>query len=218
MDDPTLLAWWRFEEEPESRVVLDCSGHGLDGVLAEGTVRRVPGRVGRAIDLDGEAGCFDLGTAASLSFTTTSFTVSAWVLVRRFNVAGGTSPRWVVGRAEFQGDGYQGWGVGSHGPSNFELKLFAAGEPFVSVEGPLPERAFVHVAAVYDVGRARARVFTDGALTAEVRDPTPPTSLPQAHAWLGCRNTVEDPFDGVIDEVRVYGRALDDAEIAELAR
>jgi hypothetical protein len=47
--------------------------------------------------------------------------------------------------------------------------------------------------------------------------PPKPFAHVSAHGWVGCRSSSEVPYDGTIDDLRIYARALDDAEIAALA-
>jgi hypothetical protein len=54
--------------------------------------------------------------------------------------------------------------------------------------------------------------------SAQVTLPTPTPADAQAHAWIGCRGGTEPPYDGLVDDIRIYSRALTPAEITALAK
>jgi len=85
---------------------------------------------------------------------------------------------------------------------------------------PPPAGVWTHIAATFD--GAYERVFLDGVEVASAVATAPPRNAPFA-VWLGdeqnaCSTSCLDcPFVGVMDEVRVYNRALSDHEISSLA-
>lgn len=92
---------------------------------------------------------------------------------------------------------------------------------------PVPEGdvdAWHHLCGVYD--GASYRLYRDGEVIAEQADPVAPMRVDAAWA-IGARGMPDptqpeasDPryFDGMIDDVRIYGRALSQAEVRALAR
>ncbi len=88
------------------------------------------------------------------------------------------------------------------------------GEAEVSA-GVLPIGEWTHVAATFD--GTTAKVYVNGAMTAE----DSPWSFgydPGAAMQIGaCDPGGGNPFNGALDEVRLYDRALSEAEILELA-
>jgi hypothetical protein len=74
---PGLLGYWSFDEADGERVA-DGSGNGADGVAHDG--RRVPGKKGNALLLDGLGGYFDYGNSPRFNFPAGGpFTFSVWV-------------------------------------------------------------------------------------------------------------------------------------------
>jgi arabinan endo-1,5-alpha-L-arabinosidase len=219
--DPSLVAWYPFEESSLTSV-HDCSGHGLDGTFTAGRVARTDGRIGRAIELDGVKGCFDLGAAPTLAFAGNPFTVTAWVKPRTFSyVPGGEEasadpkPRWFFGHLGHSSGVPRGWGVGTDNDEDVELKIFRDDGNYIESQTKVPTDAFVHVAAVYVPGKMEIYVAGASAVVTQTTDA--PSVDPEAHGWLGCREG-EPPFDGIVDEVRVYDRVLKPEEIAALAK
>jgi hypothetical protein len=225
--DPALAAWYPFEDDGANGI-LDCSGHGLDGTLgAGGTFTRIAGRpgAGQAISIGPTPGCFDLGVAASLAFSaTSSFTVTAWIKPRTHSYPdpdGGTDPkpRWFADR--FVGGAIQkGWGLGTDDTESatgfVEVKSFRGFDNFTEAEGLLGPSAWRHVAGLFTP--TTVGVYVNGALLREVELATPTPSETSAHAWIGCRGGDEPSFDGLLDDVRVYARALSVAELEALAQ
>jgi arabinan endo-1,5-alpha-L-arabinosidase len=223
--DSSLVAWFPFEET-DSQTVLDCSGHGLDGTLTPvGTFQRVAGRSGMGVDFGGTAGCFDLGLATALAFGSSPFTVAAWIKPRVFSYPapdGGSDPkpRWFFGHIN-RGSASKGWGIGTDSTSqidshNIEFKFFDSSGNFPEAESSVVIDQWVHVAGVFTPGSIKLYLY--GGLLVTTAVGTSPGIDVDAHGWLGCRTPDEPAFDGSVDDVRVYSRALDDPEIAALAQ
>lgn len=225
--DPSLVAWYPFEDLGAS-TILDCSGHGIDGKLGAGsTFTRIAGRPGggQAISIGPTAGCFDLGVAPSLAFGgSSSFTVTAWIKPRTHSYPdpdGGTDPkpRWFVDRY-VGGTVQKGWGLGTDDTAFatgfVEVKSFRGVDDFTEAEAAIIGTAWRHVAGVFTP--TTVAVYVGGGLVSEVQLPAPTPADLQAHAWLGCRGGDEPSFDGMLDDVRIYSRALSTTELSAFAQ
>jgi hypothetical protein len=219
--DPTLVAWYPFEEQ-SGDVIVDCSGQKLDGkLLPGGQFERIAGHDGRGIDLDGNAGCFDIGPATQLAFGGKPFTVSAWIKPRRFSYprldGSDFGPRWIFGHYGEDTNGIgRGWGLGTDDVSEVEFKVFQNDGLYDQVLADIATDKWVHVAGV-SKGSGTLQLYVLGALTNEITVPIAGIH-PLARGRLGCRQPSEPPFDGWLDDVRVYSRALDATEVAALAK
>jgi large repetitive protein len=220
--DPTLVAWYPFEEGAGNKV-LDCSSRrGRDGTaLASGTFARTTGRVGSALDLGGNGACFDLGLASELPSGLEPFTVAAWIKPRSFGgppPAGSTNPtpRWFIGHFGNSTGLGRGWGLGTDDLTEVEFKIFAINGAFDETTANIAQNAWTHVAGVWTNGTLR--LYVNAGTPADFATALAPALDPGAHAWLGCRIPTEPTYDGLIDDVRIYSRALSAEEIATLAR
>ena len=78
-----------------------------------------------------------------------------------------------------------------------------------------------HVVLVRDTGKQEGQLFVDGRLADSCQDPDPHLFLkPQSYPRIGygfyAPNGYEKYFDGIIDEICLYHRALTAEEIAAL--
>jgi hypothetical protein len=81
---------------------------------------------------------------------------------------------------------------------------------FVTGRSANPIGAWSYVALTYD--GSRLRLFVDGREAAS-QSTTGPVATARNPLWLGGNHPFGEFFDGLIDEARVYDRALSDAEI-----
>ncbi|MCB9883478.1 MAG: VCBS repeat-containing protein [Planctomycetes bacterium] len=81
----------------------------------------------------------------------------------------------------------------------------------------IPTHAWVHVSAVYD--GATMRLYVDGNLAGSMSRSGAITLLPNGATWIG-DNPVSTAraFDGVIDNVKIWDRALSEDELRALGR
>ena len=76
---------------------------------------------------------------------------------------------------------------------------------------------WIHVAAVYN--GSHMIIYKNGVEVARMEKTGMIDQNPQVPVWIGSNPTVaiSKPFDGIIDDVRVYDRALSPGEINRLA-
>ena len=165
----------------------------------------VEGKIGTGLLCDGSSTFFEPPNSAGLD--PPQLTVEAWVKVDEYP-GGGDTRRWVVNKND--DEWIQGhWGlvtdrghVGAHlNIGGGQANSFAAW----STSDPLTLRTWHHLAMTYD--GSVLRVFCEGKPVAETRIDRPrvPGNTPIA---IGRRQDAYTFFAGVIDEVRVYDRAL----------
>ena len=192
------------------------AGHWpLDGETAarlEGGARFVGSPFGQAVALDGEDDWLVVSRGKDISVGEGDFTIAAWVRPSKLRNAGILAR----GAPEY----VHGWYLDM--PDNKgRLRLETTNrdtEPngtVVSPEGVLRGGAWQHVAAVVRRGEDQARLYVNGYAVA--RGTIGPADLdnPELDLHLG-RIPEGTQFPGGLDEVRLYRRALDEAEIQGL--
>ncbi len=203
---PGLVGAWGFEEGAGTEAT-DLSGWSNDGTLADG-VQRVAGRFGAGLELSGADEWVEVPDSRRLDFTT-QLTLEAWV--RPASAAPGWST--VLFKEQPSGFAYALYASTDAGvPSSY---LFAGGP--VGLDGPaaLPAGAWSHVATTYD--GATVRLYVDGAEVAS-RPQTGAVSTSDGPLHIGGNDVWGEWFEGRVDEVRVYRRALAASEIASDVR
>jgi hypothetical protein len=195
-----LVGAWAFDES-SGTTAIDSSGTGNAGALS-GPTRVTGGRYGGALSFDGANDWVTVADANSLDVTRS--TISAWVQP----AALGTVWRTVGFKEQ---------------PGGMVYALYAnqdtsrpVGQVNVGVEvnavGPstLPLNAWTYLASTYD-GTA-VRLYVNGTLvtTTAVTGSLPASTGPFR---IGGNSIWAEWFNGLIDEVRVYSRALSSSEI-----
>ena len=204
-----MVSWWPGEGNASD--VIDGNSGTLQGGATFAT-----GRVGQAFSLNGSSAFVQVADAASLDITS-AITIDAWVnpnaCTRTFcaivaksdaNGAGRAYGMWVRGTpvAPPAGTGalyVEGSGLG--GATGF------------TAAGAIPNGVFTHVAAVITSGSGFA-LYVNGVLQTNLGSGVPTLAANSAPLTIGN----SDPgfnffFDGLIDEVEVFNRALSAAEI-----
>ncbi|HDY65916.1 MAG TPA: LamG domain-containing protein [Phycisphaerae bacterium] len=206
--DEGLVAYYPFDAGTGT-VAHDRSGNGNDGKLFGG-VKWVKGSFGSALEFDGKDGYVDCGKDKSLDISAAG-TLMIWC--RPKTVQGGIAgwvldTSWIGARLLFSVDTW-------HPGANI-LGCVADGEEYqgFSGYGSPPKDTWTHLAYTFD-GK-RIAVYLNGVLmTTHAQQVTP--VLKDVNLWigksLGVSQNNQDHFHGLLDELRIYNRALSSKEI-----
>jgi ferric-dicitrate binding protein FerR (iron transport regulator) len=200
--DPTLtqglIAWWTFDED-HGVVAADASGNNHPGTLHHGTFAEAsaPGKFGRALSLDG-TGCF-VTVPWHSDFDFSAMTIQAWIKP--------AAPQ--SGDAQILS---QLHGMGLAVPNNAFMKYYFWDRDALMAYRFEPG-TWYHLVATYD---GRQRVFyVDGVRIGTFASVPPHGSRePLAIGVLNFRGGTF--FHGLIDDLRLYGRALSQDEVRRL--
>jgi hypothetical protein len=200
-----LLAYYAMDGD-----VTDGSGNGNDGVIM-GDPGFVDGVAGQAIDLDGDGDYIDCGANPLFGMQETNeMTVATWVTIRS------VAHQWaaIVAKGEYS------WrlGIANRDPIfHFGIAWgLLSDTTFFDGVTTVGYDEWHHVAAVFD--SANMMIYLDGALD---------NSVPTTEKIGSCNANLligENPeaagryWDGLIDEVLIYDRALSAEEILFLAQ
>jgi hypothetical protein len=194
-DDSGLVGAWGFDER-RGRTVLDASGSGNRGKLS-GPVR-TRGRFGAGLAFDGARDWVTVPDDDSLDLTR-ALTLEAWVRPSRL----GSSWRTVLVKERGAGLAYGLYAGSAH--------VFTSAERALRARSGLRRNRWSHLAVTWDGLVIRAYVngrrVSSHALVGTARTSSGPLRIGGNGIW-------PEWFAGVIDEVRVYDRALTAAEIA----
>ncbi|MDD4175286.1 MAG: LamG domain-containing protein, partial [Kiritimatiellae bacterium] len=205
-DEPGLIGWWAFDETSEETLTLDYSGHGLGGTLEN--AGRAPGIDGSALVCNGGSAMIAPDTALSPS---NAFSVACWVKTER----AGQKHVWFINRI-FGGSTSSGFRLGlQDGRPCFGVPVTSFSHHLTG-KAPLPVGRWVHLAGTFD-GQTM-RLYMDGAEQGALArpGPLPPNGRPLCLGNYDAGHAAH--FTGLLDEVKLYGRALSADEVRGAAR
>jgi glucose/arabinose dehydrogenase len=199
---PGLVAAFGFDEGVGGSVA-DASGRGNGGVVA-GAGWAAGGRFGSALSFDGVNDWVTVADAASLDLAA-GMTLEAWVRPSGL----GSVWRTVVLKETASYFAYALYGNTSGTPRP-SAHVYIGGDRNTRGTAQLPVNAWSHLAATYD--GAVLRLFVNG-VQVSTRATTGAMAASSGPLRIGGNAVWPEWFQGLIDEVRVYDRALSAAEI-----
>jgi hypothetical protein len=199
-----LVAAYSFNEAAGTSA-LDASGRNNVGTLAGGARRSVQGRHGGAITFDGVDDMVNVADSASLDLTT-GMTIEAWV--RPTALSGW---RTVIMKENPGGLAYVLYGHdNAPKPSTYVRIAGRSSSNGTGGSAALPLNTWTHLAATYDGAAVRLYVNGVEAGNAPVSGSLVTSTLPLR---IGGNAVWGEFFSGLIDEVRIYNRALTAVQI-----
>jgi len=212
VDGSGLAVYFTFDEG-QGMVAVDHSGNGNDGTIFGGAAF-VPGRAGSALSFDGVDDYIEVPDSTSLHITN-AVTLDFWmnaqtyppnavrIIQKDFFAPGG--PAW--SQLLFYGDPNVGTGILTFRPVS----------DITSVQSPpLSLNRWYNVAATYDSATSLSCLYLDGALVASSTSSSGPIPIGSAPLRIGAAGWVTTHFNGILDEVQIYDRALSPDEISSL--
>ena len=218
-----LVGWWRFDEE-RGDAAVDSSGSGCDGELKGGPTY-APGRVGRALSLDGRDDYVDVSAHVARFEGLKKGTISLWFKMTRMYDVGysfvslasgrdgnafmiGTWEKWPWFELR-EGDKPQALKGG------FEDTTYATGRWYhvAHVVGEFGTRGYLNgrrMPLKFETGGGRSTAFFASVRGAAVLE------LGRCVKWD--HEEWMHRFPGLLDDVRIYDRPLSDAEVARIAK
>ena len=205
------VAYWRLDEGEGAGTAADAVGD-RDGALAPGASLGAAGRVGGAASFDGAAGKIDV---PAFDVAGAALTLQAWVRPATLNSVEGRIISKATGRVASQ----HYWMLSQIKGSGVRARLKTAGAPstltLASSPGLLAAGEWALVTATYDGARLRLYVGASEVASAPLTGAIAPGA--GAPVAIGNQPAGDRGFDGLLDEVRVYDRALTPGEIAAAA-
>lgn len=201
-----LVAYWPFSQGPQ-----DASGNGNHGTVmgAALTTDRM-GNQASAYVFDGVSSRIDVPNSASLASPTSAITVAAWVRRDGWGMVGsGYSP--ILTKSISTPNAFQyRWITGTGGMSI----AFNSWNESTGIAYDFADTTWYHIAMTWEADTARS--YVNGVLQGTTHLPV--TIVPDTRT-LSIGSDVPgilEIYKGKIDELRIYSRRLDDADVAEL--
>jgi len=201
--DPDLVGYWKFDET-SGNIAFDSSGNGNDGTL-NGDPQWAAGQLGGALELDGEGDYVDIGNDPIFNITD-QITVACWIKVSQFT------------------DSWQA--IFTMGDDSWRLQRQTTtdnlcwacsgvtgtpGDWWLHGDVNINDGEWHHTVGVYD--GSKYYLYVDGDLDAS-KDASGTTNISSYPVLIGANAQQSGrEFEGLIDDVRIYKRALMDTEI-----
>jgi hypothetical protein len=204
--DPNLVGWWKFDDGSGVNV-FDDSGHANHGTLI-GDPQWVIGHDGDALEFDGVDDWVEVPHAANLTVDN-EVTVMAWMNTERY-----------IGPT---GDNWQGI-MAKGNPRSYSLYTQVSGVLHFSTAGvgtlsseQIPLNEWVHVCAMVIGGAHQYYINGEDAGTGGTGIVLP-GAADTASVRIGNARDANRQFLGMIDDVRIYNKALTQEGVQQAMR
>ncbi len=202
-----LLGAWGFEE-PSGDIVFDSSSAGQDGTLGGGAARSVNGYFGAALETNGSSGYVDLG---GFDAEASELTLMAWINADDFGVSDARILSKSTGSAS-NDHIFMLSTIGSTPQLRFRLRTNGSTATLIGAGGTLSAGTWIHATATYD--GSTMRLYQDGVEVGNTAKGGPVAIDPAVALWIASNpGSPGQVFDGRIDEVKIFNRALTPVEI-----
>jgi hypothetical protein len=200
-----LVGWWTFDEG-SGAIAYDSSDKGNDGTLHGPVEWTTDGKLSGALEFTGPYNYVLVPDDPSLS-PTDAITIAAWI-----NPSWTGNNRILQKSTEGSDDQYR---LLKEGGNNIRFHIPPAAN--FEVTGKLPPNGeWTHLAATYD--GSMIRVYFNGAVVGETAFSGKMTTS-NGPLFIGTKWSkapAGDEFNGILDDVRIYNRALSASEIIAL--
>jgi chitodextrinase len=201
------MAQYAFENNTN-----DTSGNGNNGT-AVGSPTYSAGKIGQAINLNGSSQSVDIGSRPSLNMGA-NVTVAVWVWTNTTHL--GT----IVRHGDINTSPYVDYGlvkdngvISGAGKLCFQIGTTAGIRNLCSTAA-VSDNAWHHVAGTWN--GATMQLYIDGALNTSMAESGTPANVNDT-TTIGRNQSFGEYFNGKLDDLRIYNRALTGSEIQSLA-
>jgi regulation of enolase protein 1 (concanavalin A-like superfamily) len=203
--DPSLVGWWKFDES-SGNIAYDSSGYDNNGTIY-GNPQWVPGKFEGALAFDGNGDYVNCGNSPELQIQD-QITIAFWIKVEKFTrdwqtviAKGNNSYR--MGRPQWSNAMH----LGIQGTTSSPY-------PWFDGKKAVADNQWHHVAGVYD--GTQGIIYIDGVLDA-AQAATGQINASDFNLYIGENEQATGRYwNGLIDDVRLYNRALSQTEIQQV--
>lgn len=210
------LGYWRFDAGAGPIVFDDSRGQSIGRV--RGATWSNSGFIQSALDFDGRD---DRVEIPSMDVAGSAMSMSAWIFPNAFSHLPSRDAR-ILSKAVGTTNQLHYWmlstmRVGNDTRLRFRLKTNGNTSTLVANSGRLSLNQWSHVGATYD--GAKMALYLNGSEVGRMSKVGPIDTNRFANLWIGDQPpNGTRPFDGLIDEVRIFGRALSSLEMQALSQ
>lgn len=209
-----LIGYWKMDDT--SSPFNDSAGNNI-GTWAGG-VSSTAGKIGNAGNFNGSSAYADIAYSTALDFNKQRISISVWI---KPNTT--TTAQFIIDHGVL---GSNGWGLSLAYQVNNTITFGGHGGCLANSPAILTPNAWHHVVAMGGDTNGATLFYIDGVSYAAASGNCPPTyqveTIPavnkpiQIGATKDNSNNLSQYFNGLIDDVRVYNRALTSPELQDL--
>ena len=217
VDGNGVIGYWKMDDNADNTTVVDSSGNGNNGTFNDAggdpntSAHHISGKVGGALTFDGDGDYVDIGDNAYLDSPSNSnaLTISAWVYPKTVSGIHGVVSKWAQNNRAY---------LLQLNSNRVEFALgYNSGGSYnsLSAAANLQTNNWYHIAGVYN--GSNMIVYVDGIFVDGTSWSTAPSST-SAKVHIGDLeySTARRYFNGTIDDVMIFNRALIEEEISAL--
>ena len=191
-----LVAFYSLDKaDIDGDVVKDISGNGNDATIM-GTLKTAEGVIGETLDFDRAGNYVEIPAMGSWE----QASVECWALTRNLghDYQGIVSTwQWTAGKVHFKFESSQ---------------IQVDKNDGVKITAPAEIETWYHIVYTTDTGAGELKLYVDGELAAEGASGGTPENMDERR--IGSEHDGRF-LDGMVDEVRIYNRVLDEDEVAQ---
>ncbi|MEK7542877.1 MAG: LamG-like jellyroll fold domain-containing protein [Patescibacteria group bacterium] len=213
-----LVGEWKFDEvqTSTSTTTYDATGNNNHGTLSGGPTRASSTcKIANCLSFDGINDYVTIGDINNLD-ASTAFTVSAWVNRQGDSVSGGAGT--IAGK--WNTAGASGWFIevmdsGDANPNAFRFFVSGVSDTSLYATTTFSNSTWYNISAVYD--GSNKYIYINGVATSELTTGTPTTTNDPFQIGFNTGSGDGNNYmNGLIDDVRVYNRALSADDVKRL--
>lgn len=206
-----LVGWWKMDEVSGNAV--DSSGNATTLTNTAVTPYEASSKFGRGADFESGSSQYESVADNTVLSITGSLSLAAWI--KPETVSAGTYN--ILGKWDGANESYRLLQNGDE----IRIEIDSAGNYVETTSFNLAAATWYHVVGVYDSVKQEAHVYINGTEATSTTTGTIPSSIGDdgGKFHIGAEDSTGGAtgfYDGIVDEVRVYNRALVDSEIRAL--
>jgi len=221
--DPNLLVWWKLDET-SGTTASDSSGNGHDGTLM-GDPQWVPGQINGALDFGGDGDHVIDNDAGNYLNGLDAMTFCLWVKSNLTNTDRGFIYFTDPDGEDTCGMRYDSAGLDGGGTNVLKMSINTTEtvslgrEQQLESSNNLQTTTWQHYTMVWSSGE-QLKFYVNGVLDSPTsNEPASTGTTVKFYEKLiigkGSKGTANQGWDGLIDDVRIYNRALTETEIQQ---
>ena len=213
IEDPSLVGHWTMDDNELNIMVIDSSGNGNDGTSQQNTnLLSVSGVVGSGLNFNGSSDKVTVSDDSSLDFGTDDFSISLWARIDGY-LSNGSTWNCLLSKGQITGGDSAFYGMYINSSNRL---YFAVGND--SYDGrsniALNDGSFHHIVGIRQDGVVY--LYVDGTLQDTSNDSAAVDVGNSSDLIIGADSLSSRYFDGAIDDLKVFDKALSTGKIADL--